>query len=48
MIEPPLAPPWEGGETGALPLNVTAPRIPPRRTGRTPPQRHRTAHPPPV
>ena len=36
MIEPPLAPPWEGGETGALPLNVTAPRIPPGETDALP------------
>ena len=36
MIEPPLAPPWEGGETGARPLNVTAPRSPPRAPGARP------------
>ena len=48
MIEPPLAPPWEGGETDALPPNATALPTLPQGNGCTPPQCHSTAHPPPV
>ena len=37
MIEPPLAPPWEGGETDASNrLNVTAPRVLPGETDALP------------
>ena len=47
MIEPPLAPPWEGGETDALPPNATALPTLPQGNGCTPPQCNSAAHPPP-